>query len=70
MCVYVLSHFSRVILFVSLWTITHQAPLTVRSSRQQYWSWVAISLAKGSSQFRDGTHVSCISCIGRQILYH
>ena len=25
--------------------------------------WVAISSSRGSSQSRDGTHVSCISCI-------
>ena len=31
---------------------------------------VAISSSRGSSQSRGGTHVSCISCIGRQILYH
>ena len=32
--------------------------------------WVATSSSRGSSQPRDRTHVSCISCIGRQILYH
>ena len=32
--------------------------------------WVAISCSRGSSQPRDQTHVSCISCISRQILYH
>ena len=32
--------------------------------------WVAIPFSSGSSQHRDGTHVSYISCIGRQILYH
>ena len=32
--------------------------------------WVAISYSVGSSQPRDQTHVSCVSCIGRQILYH
>ena len=32
--------------------------------------WVAISSSRGSSQPRDWTHVSCISCIGRWILYH
>ena len=32
--------------------------------------WVAISFSRGSSQARDQTCVSCISCIGRQILYH
>ena len=32
--------------------------------------WVAISSSRGSSRPRDQTHVSCISCMGRQILYH
>ena len=32
--------------------------------------WVAISFSRGSSQPRDQTRVSCVSCIGRQILYH
>ena len=31
--------------------------------------WVAISYSRGSSQPRDWTHISCISCIGRWILY-
>ena len=31
--------------------------------------WVAIFYSKGSSQPRDWTHISCISCIGRWILY-
>ena len=32
--------------------------------------WVAISSSRGSSWCRDRTCVSCISCIGRWILYH
>ena len=32
--------------------------------------WVAISSSKGSRWPRDQTRVSCISYIGRQILYH
>ena len=32
--------------------------------------WVAISSSRGSFQSRDQTHISCVSCIGRQILYH
>ena len=32
--------------------------------------WVAISYSRGSSQHRDWTCVSFISCISRQILYH
>ena len=31
---------------------------------------VAISSSRGSSQLRDQTRVSWVSCIGRQILYH
>ena len=32
--------------------------------------WVAISYSGGSSRLRDLICVSCISCIGRRILYH
>ena len=32
--------------------------------------WVTISCFRGSSQLRDWTCVSCVSCIGRWILYH
>ena len=38
MCV--LIHFSRVQLFVNLWTVAHQAPLSMGFSRQEYWSGV------------------------------
>ena len=31
--------------------------------------WVVISLSKGSSWSRDQTHISCVFCTGRQILY-
>ena len=30
---------------------------------------VAISSSRGSSRPRDRTHVSCVSCLGRHILY-
>ena len=32
--------------------------------------WVAISSSRGPSWPRDQTHISCVSCIGRQIRYH
>ena len=32
--------------------------------------WVAISSSRGSSQSRDWSQGSCVSCTGRQILYH
>ena len=34
----VLSCFSRVQLFATLWTVAHQAPLSLGFSRQEYWS--------------------------------
>ena len=46
------------------------APLSMEFSRQEYWEWVAISFSRGSSQPRDQTHDSCVSCIGRWILYY
>ena len=32
--------------------------------------WVAVVFSRGPSPPRDQTHVSCVSCIGRQVLYH
>ena len=32
--------------------------------------WVAISFSRGSSWPRIRPHISCISCFGRQVLYH
>ena len=37
-CACMLSHFSYVQLFVTLWTVAHQAFLSMRFSRQEYWS--------------------------------
>ena len=36
--VIVLSHFSHVQLFATLWTLAHQAPVSMEFSRQEYWS--------------------------------
>ena len=35
---HMLSHFSYVWLFATLWTVIHQAPLPMGFSRQEYWS--------------------------------
>ena len=40
-----------------------------RISQARILGWVAISYSRGSSQLRDWSHVSCVSCIGRWILY-
>ena len=38
MCVCVLGCFGHVRLFVTLWTVDRQAPLSMGFSRQEYWS--------------------------------
>ena len=53
--------------FVTPSSVAHQAPLSMAFSRQEQ---VAISYSRGPSQPRERTRISCISCIGMQILYH
>ena len=65
-CVCVLS---RVQFFVTPWTITRQPPLSMGFSAR-IMEWVAISSSREFSQPKDRTHVSRVSGIGRQILYH
>ena len=38
--------------------------------QERILEWVAISYSRASSWPRNWTWVSCISCIGREILYH
>ena len=42
---WVLSHFSHVWLFVTLWSVALQAPLSMGFSRQEYWSGLPCPLA-------------------------
>ena len=44
MCVYVLSRFSDVRFFETLWTVGHQVYLSTRFSRQERWSGSPCSL--------------------------
>ena len=39
-------------------------------SQARILEWVAISYSRGSSQPRDQTHISCVSCTERRFLYH
>ena len=48
------------------WAVAHQAPLSVRFSRQEYWSGLPFP-SRGSSRPWDQTH-PFLHC--RQILYH
>ena len=66
-----LSDFSHVQLFATLWTVAHQPPLSVHGIVQaRILEWVAVPSSRGSSRPRDQTRVSCNSCIGRQVLFH
>ena len=66
-----LSYFSCAQLFVTLWTIAHQASLSMGFSRQDtgvdcHALPQGIFLTRGLNL----TLVSSISCIGRQVIYH
>ena len=58
---------SHVCLFVSLWTVARQAPLSIEFFQARILEWVAMPFSRGSSQPRDW---ACISCSGRQIPYY
>ena len=62
-----LSHFSRVQLFVTLWTIACQAPLFMGFSPAKILELVAMPSSRGSSQPRDRTNVSSVLCTGRKV---
>ena len=52
-------------------TVACQAPLPIGFPRQEYLlEWVTISSSRVSSQPRNQAHISCVSCINKQILYH
>ena len=68
-CMCVLSHFSHVQLLVILWTIAHQAPLSMGFSRQEYWSGLSCP-PPGDIPNPGIKHASLVSCIGRWVLYH
>ena len=51
-----------------LMDIARQAPLSMGILQARILEWVAVLSSRGSSQPKDGIHVSYVSCIGRQIL--
>ena len=60
---------SGVQLFATLQTATQQTPLSMKFSQARILELLAICYSR-SSRPRDPTGISCISCIGRWILYH
>ena len=64
-----LSHFNHVQLFVNLWTIYNLSGSSVHGFLQaRILNWIAMPSSRGSSQHKDQTHLSSVSCIGRQVL--
>ena len=57
-CACVLSCFSHVRFFATLWIVTPQAPLSMWFSKQECLECVAIPFSRGSSQPRDRTYIS------------
>ena len=47
---------------VTLWTVAHQAPLSMGFSRQDYWSGCAIFLLHGIFPTQGLNPISCVSC--------
>ena len=66
---YVAQSLSQGQLFVIPWT-RDKAPLSMGLSWQEYWSRLPFPTPEASSRPRNGTCISCVSCIGRWVLYH
>ena len=58
-----LSLFSCVPLFVTLWTVAHQAPLSLGIIQERILEWVSMPSSREPSPSRDRTWVSCVSRI-------
>ena len=65
-----LSCFSCVWLFETLWTVAPWGPLCMKFSRQEYWilEWAAMLSFRESSGPRYRTHISCYSCSAGRFL--
>ena len=69
-CVCMLRPFSCCLI---LWDSTDCSPpgsWVHRTSQARILEWVLLPSPRGSSQSRYWTRISCISCIGRWVLYH
>ena len=77
------SLFPTVFFVVCAWSVTKLCPTLCEPvdcslpgssvygiSQARILEWVAVSSSRGSSRPRNQTHISCVSCIGRRILYH
>ena len=53
-----------------LWTVAHQAPLSLGNLQATILDGIAMPFSRGFSWPRDGTHVSYVSSTGSQVFYH
>ena len=61
-----LSCLSSVRLFATVWTVAHQAPLSMRFSRQEYWSGLTCpSPGDNPDQGLELTFLMCPALAGR-----
>ena len=59
--IYMLSCFSHVRLFTTLWTVAHQVPLSMGFSRQEYWSRLPCPPLQGIFPTQGlNTHFLCL----------
>ena len=65
-CVCELSH---VWLFVTPWTIGHQAPLSMGLSQERILEWVAIPFSRGPSRPTDGSNLHLLHLLNWQTDY-
>ena len=53
-----------------LWTVAHQAPLSLGNLQATILDGIAMPFSRGFSRPRDGTYVSYVSSTGSQVFYH
>ena len=68
-CACVLSHFSRIWLCATPWTVACQDPLSMGILQARTLKWVAMLSSSGPSWPRDWTCVFCTSFMVRRVLY-
>ena len=66
----VLSRFSHVRLFATLWTVAHQASPSLGFSRQEYWNRLSCPPPGDLPDPRMEPAFSHVSCIDKPIVYH
>ena len=54
----------------TLWTVAHQAPLSMGFSRQEHWSGLPFPPLQGIFLIQRSNLCFYVPCIGRRVLYH